>query len=60
MVCMHQCKIFTGYSCDGVENDVNKWFRENPHIAVFDVTYSKHQGGEHTIFVLYDPMDGDE
>lgn len=55
--CMHQCKIFVGFSSVEVENEVNFWLRENPNIAVFDITFSQHRSGEYNVFVLYDPND---
>lgn len=60
MTCMHQCKIFRGYSRSRLENDVNKWLKENHKITIFDITYSNNRGGKQTVFITYDPNDYSE
>lgn len=57
---LHQVKIFVDFDYIKVEKEANEWFRANLPICVFEITYSRHPNGEHTIFVEYDPCDGYE
>jgi hypothetical protein len=57
---LHQVKIFVGFNHVDVEKEANEWFRANLPVCIFEITYSRHQNGEHTIFIEYDPCEENE
>ena len=56
---MHQCKIFVSGFEYHLESLVNEWFLNNPNVFVSDVIY-KHNTSSFSVFILYDPVTGEE